>query len=54
MVQSQMDWNSFLQIRIREKYLGHLYITSSSYHFFIKIDFEQYLFMFKFEYIDRW
>ena len=29
---------------IREKYLGHLVITSSSSHFFNKTDFEQYLF----------
>ena len=29
---------------IREKYLGHFFVTSSSSHFFNKIDFEQYLF----------
>ena len=35
----------FLQIKgIGEKYMGHLFITSSISHFFNKTDFEQYLF----------
>ena len=28
------------------KYLGHLFITSSSFHFFNKTDFKQYFFKF--------
>ena len=45
MVLSQTDWMVFLQItRTEEQGLGHLFITSSSSHFFNKTDFEQYLF----------
>ena len=37
--------NVFLQIRgIGEKYLGHLFITSSSYYSFKKTDFKLFLF----------
>ena len=31
---------------IGEKYFGHVFITSSSSHFFNEIEFEQYLFKF--------
>ena len=45
MVRSQTDKNVFLQIKgIVEKDLGHLFITSSSSHFFNKTNFERYLF----------
>ena len=34
----------FRELGIVEKGLGHVFITSSSSHFFNKTDFEQYLF----------
>ena len=45
MIRSQTEQNIFLRIKIIvEKGLGHLFITSSSAHFFNKTDFEHYLF----------
>ena len=45
MVRTQTDQIVFLRVRvIVEKGLGHLFITSSSSHFFNKTDFPQYLF----------
>ena len=44
MIGSQTDSIVFLRLSgIVEKGLGHLIITSSSSHFFNKVDFEQYL-----------
>ena len=45
MVRSQTNYIAVLQIKkIVEKGLRHLFVTSSSSHFFNKTDFEQYLF----------
>ena len=45
MVRSPSDQIIVLQIRkIVEKGFGHLFITSSSSHFYYETDFEQYLF----------
>ena len=44
MVRSRTDYMVFLRIKeIVENGFGHLFITSSSSHFFNKTDFEQYL-----------
>ena len=53
MVQSQTDLNIFANKGNQGKRFGHLFITSSSSHFFSKTDFEQLLLQIWIQYYRR-